>query len=355
MRNSKKIIENQFYENYWSLTLEYSDINSHKFNNTLNLIVKFIDDGGDSNSYRELQEIINSVFPKSDMASVRKSINQFIKLGFINPLLTGYHPKTKKFINEQNNEKKRNLFSEILYSAASFNSSVSQLSHEKEINFFIKTLEKNNKLTDEEIIGLMLTTPSNYPKGYLDNNEVKEMASYADAIKFKERKYNQLRYIIGIFKQLKDVNYISNYFTLENISDVEDDAVTKTRDNYLQRLYKDALKLESVQIFQDKICMLSKVPYYAMIASHIKPFAHSNDNEEYDSQNGLLLGKDLDYLFDKGYISINFENGKVITSSDLKKEIIQYHKLDNLYLDDRLLTPERSQYLYYHNKNIFRN
>ena len=116
---TKKAKQNQQYDEYWKLTVEYSDILGPQFNNTLKIIVKFIDDkieninninileyqNGNIDEknklttlYKELQNIISSVYHKVDMGSTRKSINQFVKLGFINPFLKGYHKLTKKFL-----------------------------------------------------------------------------------------------------------------------------------------------------------------------------------------------------------------------------------------------------------------
>lgn len=358
---NKKIIENQNYEDYWKLTLEYSDINSEKYNNTLKIIVNFIDNNIISENkkifekqYKELQEKINAIYHKKDMASIRKSINQFIKLGFIEYRLKGYHKKTKSFLNVSG-EKKKNLFSEILYSSASFKSSVTNYSEEKEINFFIKTLEKNNFLTDDDVLALITTTPSNHSKGYLTRKELNAQINFVKAIKFKERKYNQLAYIIDILKKLDGVCYKNNKFYLEdtNIEDSKKESTKKVRDNYLQRLYKNQLKQESIELFGDTVCMISKVPYYAMIASHIKPFIKATSSEEYDSQNGLLLGKDLDFLFDQGYISID-DNGKIIFYKNIRKEIVEYHHLQDLYIDSRLLTHERKEYLKYHREFILK-
>ena len=41
---------------------------------------------------------------------------------------------------------------------------------------------------------------------------------------------------------------------------------------------------------------------WILIASHIKPWRVSNNNERLDVYNGLLLLPNLDKLFDKGYI-----------------------------------------------------
>ena len=42
--HSKKESTTQNYENYWKLTVEYSDIYAPRFNNVLKVIIKFIDD-----------------------------------------------------------------------------------------------------------------------------------------------------------------------------------------------------------------------------------------------------------------------------------------------------------------------
>ena len=42
--NTKRAKQNQQYDEYWKLTVEYTDIFGAQFNNTLKVIVKFIDD-----------------------------------------------------------------------------------------------------------------------------------------------------------------------------------------------------------------------------------------------------------------------------------------------------------------------
>ena len=50
-----------------------------------------------------------------------------------------------------------------------------------------------------------------------------------------------------------------------------------------------------------------------LIASHIKPWRNATDKEQLNPFNGLLLIPQLDYLFDKGYISFS-DSGKIILS-----------------------------------------
>ena len=53
-----------------------------------------------------------------------------------------------------------------------------------------------------------------------------------------------------------------------------------------------------------------------LVASHIKPWADSDNKERLDAFNGLLLLPNIDKAFDKGYISFD-EMGTIIISKDL--------------------------------------
>ena len=131
MNNTKKRREVEVYENYWKFTAAHLDITGTKFNNCLNVIVRFIDKHkdalkknaqngnsfSDSELYKMLQQQIVDIsgFKGRDASlSARKAINQFVKIGFVYPLLVGYHPLVKSFILETNKEKKEIIFSKIL-------------------------------------------------------------------------------------------------------------------------------------------------------------------------------------------------------------------------------------------------
>lgn len=121
MADTKKAKENQQYDKYWKLTVEYSDIHGLLFNNVLKVIIDFIDKNkllvNDCTQHQnaKLQEIINRINPKEDMGSVRKSINQFIKLGFVNPGYKGYHYLARKFLDATTNQERELLFTQIFY------------------------------------------------------------------------------------------------------------------------------------------------------------------------------------------------------------------------------------------------
>jgi putative restriction endonuclease len=61
-------------------------------------------------------------------------------------------------------------------------------------------------------------------------------------------------------------------------------------------------------------CRITKVnnPEH-LIASHIKPWRHANNDQRLDQENGLFLTPNVDHLFDRGLISFE-NNGKVIVA-----------------------------------------
>jgi predicted restriction endonuclease len=55
---------------------------------------------------------------------------------------------------------------------------------------------------------------------------------------------------------------------------------------------------------------------YYQVASHIKPWAKSNNEERLDPYNGLLLLANIDKAFDLGYISFD-DRGLILISEQL--------------------------------------
>ena len=87
-----------------------------------------------------------------------------------------------------------------------------------------------------------------------------------------------------------------------------------------------------------------------LIASHIKPWSSSSNEERLDVYNGFLLTPNLDKLFDKGYISFD-DNGKILISDKLKD--FQF-----LGISAEMKIPievEHKKYLSYHRNKVFKN
>lgn len=357
MSTKKRIVE-QNYENYWKLTLEYTDYKEYKFNFTLRTIVEFIDrhEGKiETRQYNELQKYLLDTTKKADSASIRKAINQFLKLGFINNEMKSYHQKTKMFLEEKDDSRKKRIYSEILYDNASFKRSYSHSADEKEINFLIKTLEHCGSISKENLIAIMFQDILDYPKGYINLDELEKITEEARRKKVFERKYNQVSYLYGICKNILTGIYTNKEgnLTLDRDEQIEEYISRKSRDSYKQRLYKYDLYNESKNLNNNKIsCYYEDISYPVLIASHIKPYIKCNDDEKFDVDNGLLLSKNIDSLFDQGWIS--FENdGTVLLSKNLDENLKKYlsnKKLDKKYLQSQ----KRLKYLKYHRENVFK-
>lgn len=90
-----------------------------------------------------------------------------------------------------------------------------------------------------------------------------------------------------------------------------------------------------------------------LIASHIKPWAASNDFEKTDPKNGFMLTPTFDFLFDRGFLSFT-DDRKTILSPFLSN--MTYSKLgisDNKTIP-HLPTDGREIYLDYHRTTILK-
>lgn len=346
----------QIYETYWKITLALTDIYTEKFHNCLSIITHFIDKNSNlpfsSEKYNTLQDAIKDIYPIGE-PSIRKLINEYVKLGFVNFELISYHEDVPTFLKETNKEKKKTIFSKIVYSNSSFDRSVTNASQKKEINFLIKTLGEVKKLDKTDILALMTKDITIIPKGYLTRDELDQAKKYTEAIGFLSRKYNQLGHLWSILDNLDNLVRTKDELYLEEDAIIlgrDTQEVSKKRDPYLQIIYKNQLKEESTERFGNIQCMIEKLDYPSLVASHIKPFVHASENEAYDVNNGLLLSRNMDFLFDRGYISFT-EDGQILLSNKLSQNLKKY--LKNYSLDQILINGKRNVYLHYHRNNIF--
>jgi hypothetical protein len=360
----KKVTVDQNYEKYWSLTVEYSDIVGSQFINVLKIIIKFIDDKRiltpdlyTKDMYKELQSQVEKVYPKKNSASTRKSINQFVKLGFIKPFLAGYHVRGKEFLTATD-ETRKSIFAELFYKESSFNSAVTvDDSQNKQMNFLLKSITKRNSktITDDELAGFVLVDNiTKYSRGYLTDQEIISQSRLADVLKFKKRKYNQITYIKNFLKYVPCL-----YVAKTHIQFINDPSITFlendiSRDLYLFEIQKRELRNESVRVYGDAVCYIDKKKYKGLVASHIIPLRDclekGDEVSAYDYQNTILLQQNLDQHFDKFDFSI-CEDGQIFYNKDIKDNYTAVRKiLSDNKLDDEILTSKRKEYLVAHNK-----
>lgn len=89
-----------------------------------------------------------------------------------------------------------------------------------------------------------------------------------------------------------------------------------------------------------------------LIASHIRPWAASNNAERLSEENGLLLAPTYDKLFDYGLITFTNE-GNIIISSQLPREDMDKLNLVPRTQYDLKITQKMRNHLEYHRDIIF--
>lgn len=352
---------NQIYEDYWAYTAAWTDLNGGKFMAVLKCCLNFLDAYDvkeyTPELYEELQHEVQLVTHIGG-ASVRKGINQLVKIGFLKPYLGGYVPEAREYVNAQTERRRYSILSKTVYSYSNFMNSMTSPSVEGvgQIKFLIKTLEEVGFIDKRALISLMTVDLKDYPKGYLTKEELDDVYKKVVDIDFVERKYNQLGHLMNLLSKLDDLRTHDGalYFKTDADRLFGDDADTRknVRDPYLQRVYKSELEEESIAFYHSETakCMLEGIAHPVLIASHIKPYKDSKENEAFDVNNGLLLSKNTDSLFDLGYITFN-PDGTIQTAEALPQDVIDYitkYRLNPAFINDK-----RMDYMKYHRAQVF--
>lgn len=346
----------QTYENYWSFTAAFTDYNGEGFLTVLKTAINFIDlnknEEYSEKKYNRLQEGIQKIW-EIDKISIRKGVNQLVKMGFIESFLTSYNQDSIDYIKAKTNKKRESILSKIIYSKSSFNKAVNENSDLHQINFLINTLIENGKLSKKEIIALMLVDIEKIDKGFLNSAELNIYVEEAKKIDFIKRKYNQIGHLTNLLRKLDGIIFVNDdlYFTedAKRIFGEARETDNKSRNPYLHLLYKNQLKDETLFELKKEQCMVEHLCYPILIASHIKPFVLSSEDEAYDPNNGLLLSKNLDGLFDHGLISFD-SDGEIIVSKSLDFEL-QKH-LSQYQLEKVFINEERKKFLQFHRSHF---
>ena len=143
----------------------------------------------------------------------------------------------------------------------------------------------------------------------------------------------------------KDEEHESEIQGRTDISETEKEQLIKARRG--QGVFKTRVSLI------EKGCRVTGVEMTQHLrASHIKPWRDSTPYEKLDGNNGLLLSPHIDHLFDRGYISFK-PNGLLLVSPQISNDILEAWNIDpNLIVSN--FSTEQSEYLRYHNDNVFK-
>lgn len=149
---------------------------------------------------------------------------------------------------------------------------------------------------------------------------------------------------VEYFKNIIAQNAIADLDNISCLTKSEKEAVAKVR------LSQGKFRKDILSKWDNK-CAVSGISFEPMlIASHIKPWSLSNDSERNDANNGLLLSRNIDALFDKYLISFD-ANGKVIISTNIPENIVDVLGIRSFHLSKRP-TENQLKYLQEHTQEL---
>ncbi len=91
-----------------------------------------------------------------------------------------------------------------------------------------------------------------------------------------------------------------------------------------------------------------------LIASHIKPWAASNDTEKTDPYNGYMLSPMFDKLFDRGFITITEDRHIILSEFISPYTWKQIGLKNNTFYNAIPIDDKRIEYLKFHHQSVFK-
>lgn len=122
------------------------------------------------------------------------------------------------------------------------------------------------------------------------------------------------------------------------------------------RLGQGAFRVLITDAYDRKCAISGERTLPVLDAAHIKPYDQSGPHA---ISNGLLLRTDIHKLFDKGYVTIT-NDYKIEVSNRIKQEFengrdyYKFHGKNLLTLPNRMIDKPSSQFIDWHNQNIYK-
>ncbi len=132
----------------------------------------------------------------------------------------------------------------------------------------------------------------------------------------------------------------------EKLSETMQETIRQARIG--QGKYRDAL-LQSCPF-----CPITKITdERLLIASHIKPWAASDNREKIDPKNGFVLSPLFDKLFDRGFITFTSDRHMILSEYISPENWNRMGLKNNTFIQSLPLDEERLKYLDFHQKSVF--
>lgn len=142
--------------------------------------------------------------------------------------------------------------------------------------------------------------------------------------------------------------------------DQDEVEIAQCTDLTLTEKYQLIIARRGQGVFRDRVlsqepsCRLTGVddPRY-LRASHIHPWADSDNMGRLDANNGLMLSPHIDHLFDKGDISFKNDGSLLVLNEEIRRLLVHWGvKLDQLPVLSRPFRPEQIHFLEKHREKF---
>ena len=201
-------------------------------------------------------------------------------------------------------------------------------------------------LADAGLVSEPLTEIRSYRKVY----ELTEKAKQLDQFLVRDSKGNGM-YSAAVNSYVRFLSDLSQVDLKSDVQQIlEDKALTDTEKTIMTNARMGQGRFREQLVAMWNGCAVTGYSdKRLLVASHIKPWSKSNNQERLDKFNGLLLLANLDKAFDLGFISFA-DSGQVMISSQLERPEVLGIKEEMSFQ----VWPEHRQYLDFHRSGLFR-
>lgn len=129
----------------------------------------------------------------------------------------------------------------------------------------------------------------------------------------------------------------------------------KKKNQETQRTRDGQIKYREQLLMQCHYCPFTMISdERLLIASHIKPWAASDDKEKIDPFNGYMLSPLYDKLFDKGFITFTDARHVILSESISPYTWKRIGLKNNIFLKELPMDDKRIAYLKFHQQSVFK-
>ncbi len=227
---------------------------------------------------------------------------------------------------------------------------------------WLHNIGKSDKTAKNYLQALQKSIPRWMADAGLDAEPLTEIRSYHKVYELTEKARKLNEFVVcdsrgkGMYSAAVSsyMRFLSDFSQVDIQSDVqkilEDKALTDTEKTIMTNARMGQGRFREQLVAMWNGCAVTGYSdKRLLVASHIKPWSKSNNQERLDKFNGLLLLANLDKAFDLGFISFT-ENGQVIISTQLERP-------DMLGIEEEMslhVHTEHRKYLDFHRSSLFR-